>query len=577
MLADNHALIDLGLSADHHFAAIFQVPERIGDRIAIFHRDQHTRATAGNRPLIGGPTVEHAVQNAGAARIGEEFAVITDQAARRHMRDDPGLACACGAHLDKLALARAGEFLDHRTGIFVIHVDGGLFDGLHTLPVFLAHDDLRTRDRKLEPFAAHVLDQNAHLKLATARHFEGFAARCVGNLDRDVGFGLFHQAIADDAALDLFAITARKRTIVDAEGDGDRRRVDGLGFEGFIHGQRTDRIGHGGLGHARNGDDVAGLRLFDVLLGKTTEGLNLGDAELLDLLADAGNRLHRRPDLEFAGLDTASQDAAYERVGPEGRCQHAEILALMGDLLGRGDVVHDEIEQRVQILARPVQLGIGPAIAPRGIHMRKVELILVGIERCKEIETFIKRAVGFGVGLVDLVEHDDGAQAKRQRLGGHEFGLRHRAFGGIDEEDHAIDHRQDPLDLAAEIGVAGGVDDVDPRAFPLDRGRLGENGDPAFALEIVGVHGALGHFLVFAERAGLFEKLIDKGRLAVVHVRDDRNITKVHQICLSCSRLAYSAGAEKASPLMTYGFGKQGHDQNAAWFSARYSGRGGGL
>jgi hypothetical protein len=59
-----------------------------------------------------------------------------------------------------------------------------------------------------------------------------------------------------------------------------------------------------------------------------------------------------------------------------------------------------------------------------------------------------------------------GAQAERQRLAGDELGLRHRAFGAVDQQDHAVDHREDALDLAAEVGVAGGVDDVDARALP---------------------------------------------------------------------------------------------------------------
>ena len=32
---------------------------------------------------------------------------------------------------------------------------------------------------------------------------------------------------------------------------------------------------------------------------------------------------------------------------------------------------------------------------------------------------------------------------------------------GVDQQHDAVDHRQRPLDLAAEVGVAGRVDDVD--------------------------------------------------------------------------------------------------------------------
>src|SRR3569833_2249562 len=76
----------------------------------------------------------------------------------------------------------------------------------------------------------------------------------------------------------------------------------------------------------------------------------------------------------------------------------------------------------------------------------------------------------------DLVDGDDRLQAELERLADHEFGLRHRAFGGIDQHDHAVDHRQNALDLAAEIGVAGSGDDVDLGVFPLHRGALCQNG-----------------------------------------------------------------------------------------------------
>ena len=70
--------------------------------------------------------------------------------------------------------------------------------------------------------------------------------------------------------------------------------------------------------------------------------------------------------------------------------------------------------------------------------------------------------------------------------------MRLRALGGIDDQQHAIDHLHDALDLAAEVGVAGGIDDVDGVAAPVDRGVLGLDGDALFAFEVHRVHGALG-------------------------------------------------------------------------------------
>ena len=117
-------------------------------------------------------------------------------------------------------------------------------------------------------------------------------------------------------------------------------------------------------------------------------------------------------------------------------------------------------------------------------------------------------------------------QPHLQRLGDHELGLRQRAFGGVDQHDRAVDHVEDALDLAAEIGVARRVDDVDAGVLPDDRGRLGEDGDAALALEIVGIHGALGDALVLAEGAGLLQQPVDQGGLAMVDVGDDRDVAQ---------------------------------------------------
>ena len=87
----------------------------------------------------------------------------------------------------------------------------------------------------------------------------------------------------------------------------------------------------------------------------------------------------------------------------------------------------------------------------------KIELRVAGVERGEKVEHLVDDDLGTGVALVDLVDADDRLEADLQRLADHELGLRHRPFGGIDKNDGAVDHRQDALDLAAEVSVAGGA------------------------------------------------------------------------------------------------------------------------
>ncbi len=148
-------------------------------------------------------------------------------------------------------------------------------------------------------------------------------------------------------------------------------------------------------------------------------------------------------------------------------------------------------------------LGAHPALLGGTVEHREIELLGRRFERDEQIEDLFEHFEVALVGRSILLMATIGRRPCGQRLAEHELGLRHRAFGGVDEDHHAIDHREDALHLAAEIGVAGRVDDIDARVLPDQRGHLGQNGDAALALEIVGIHGALFDALVVAERAGL--------------------------------------------------------------------------
>ncbi len=183
-------------------------------------------------------------------------------------------------------------------------------------------------------------------------------------------------------------------------------------------------------------------------------------------------------------------------------------------------------------LHAPILRALGarrhPAFLGRAEQDGKVELRVGGVERGEQVEHLVHHLVRPRIGAVDLVDHDDGLEPHLQRLRHHELGLRQRALGGVDQHQRAVDHVEDALDLAAEIGVARRIDDVDARVLPEDRGHLGEDGDAALALEVVGIHGALGHPLVLAERAGLLEQPIDQSGLAMIDMGDDGDVAKVH-------------------------------------------------
>ena len=180
----------------------------------------------------------------------------------------------------------------------------------------------------------------------------------------------------------------------------------------------------------------------------------------------------------------------------------------------RGHRGGDDVEERVEAgLVGHVSVGGavagGAARAAGGVHDGQVEeaggdglveLELVG-QLEQELEALVDDLGAARVGAVGLVDHEHDGQARHERLAQHETGLRQGAFARVDEQEHAVDHGQAALHLAAEIGVTRRVDDVDRHAAPVDRRVLGEDRDALLALQVAGVHHAVDEGGPLAERA----------------------------------------------------------------------------
>ena len=110
----------------------------------------------------------------------------------------------------------------------------------------------------------------------------------------------------------------------------------------------------------------------------------------------------------------------------------------------------------------------------------------------------------------------------------HEPRLRHRAVERVDDEQHAVHHAQDALDLAAEVGVAEGVDDVDLVSFHRTEVFFARMVIPR-ALQRVGIHHARRRPGCPGRRRPA-EQLVDERGLAMIDVRDDGDIANLHSL-----------------------------------------------
>ncbi len=262
---------------------------------------------------------------------------------------------------------------------------------------------------------------------------------------------------------------------------------------------------------------------FDRLAFDTAESQNLRDTAVFEQRAILSENLDGLVRLDGAGMDATGDDTAQERIGFEDGADHAERT--FGDLRSRYVLEH-QIEQRCQtFILRAFRVERHPAVASGTVEDREVELFVGGVEIGEEVEDFVDHFLVTTIRTVDLVDGDNRLEADLESLADHELCLRHRTFGGVNQNDGAIHHRQDALDFTAEIGVAGRIDDIDAGVLPDNRGRLGENGDPAFLFNITGVHHAFCNALVVA---GLLQEFIDQCGFAMIDVCDNSDITQFH-------------------------------------------------
>ena len=198
-----------------------------------------------------------------------------------------------------------------------------------------------------------------------------------------------------------------------------------------------------------------------------------------------------------------------------------------GSQSGAGHFLQNGFQQGNHVHVFVLRCVPGVAVHRAGVDDGEVQLLVGGLQFHHEVEHLVHHFFGATAGPVDLVDDHHDAQSQRQRMLEHEARLRHGPFERVDDEQRAVGHVEHALHLAAEVGMAGRVDDVDLHVLIGDGDVLGKDGDAALALLVVGVEHALFHLLVLAEHAGRVQQAVDHRGLAMVNVRDDGDVADV--------------------------------------------------
>ena len=225
-------------------------------------------------------------------------------------------------------------------------------------------------------------------------------------------------------------------------------------------------------------------------------------------------------------VDHAPDDEPAHVVVPVQR-RGAKLEPHVGIEAGRRNGGDQGVEEGGEGLGVVVEAKLGDALARVGVEHGELELVFRRVEVDEEIVDLVEHLGSARVLAVDLVDDHHGGESRLQRLLEHEARLGQGTFRRVHEQEHAVHQGQGALHLAAEVGVAGRVHDVDLHVLVVDGRVLRHDRDALLALEVDGIHDPLGHVLVGAEDARLPQHGVHEGRLAVVDVRDDGDVPDV--------------------------------------------------
>ena len=339
--------------------------------------------------------------------------------------------------------------------------------------------------------------------------------------------------VVDQLPLQAFLELAGGQVFAAAPGEGGAVDLEGHAHRGLVHrqwrqGLRVVRVAEGigdvGRLDPRDGDDVAGAGLLHLHTVQSHVTEDLTDLAAVDVPV-AGDLHHRL----IAPHGTAG-DAPHGDGPDVARIVQRRDLHLEGPVRVHGrarGVLDDGLEEglHVALAHRVVQPSV--AAQGRGVDDGEVELVVAGPQAIEEVEDLVDDPGGPRPVPVDLVDHHDGPQPMIEGLLGDEAGLGHGPLHCIHQQQHRIDHGQDALDLAAEVRVPWGIDDVDAVVAPADRGVLREDGDAALPFDVIGVHDPFHRTETIAEGPRLLQELVYQGRLAVVDMGDDGDVAQV--------------------------------------------------
>ena len=472
------------------------------------------------------------VHNAVTFSISKELVTEANQATSRNLEFHTQIAGHFG-HVLQLSLTQAQAF-HYSTHEVLRYVDGQCFHRLHQLAVFIAvHNNLRFTNLQLKAFTTHGFNQNRQMQLATTSNLISIRAVGFFNTHGNVGFNLFEQTVTQVTAGNEFAFTTGKRAVVNVEEHGQSRFVNLDALQSFRIFAVSDGVADVSVLQTDQRNDITCFNLRHFYTLQALVGVQTADfAVTVACFVHQGN--------VFAVVDgtanyAADNDTAYIIIIIQGINQHLQRCVNVN--VRSRNVFQNYFEQRLQRIAFLIHGQLGNTVTGGSQNNRELQLIFICIQFNEQVQNFINNLINTLVRTVNLVDDNNRFQVLLQCFTQYVFGLRHRAFISINQQQYAINHGQYALYLAAKISMARGVKDVDFYAFMHNCSIFGKDCDTTLTLQSIGVHNAVLYMFISTENTALLQHSINQSGLAMVNVGDNCYITNIISNHCYCSLL----------------------------------------
>ena len=369
------------------------------------------------------------------------------------------------------------------------------------------------------------------MQLTTAGNLEAVCGISLLDAERNVSVQLTHQTVAQVAGSYVFTFFTGQRAVVYDEVHGNSRLGDFLERDGNRVVQiAAESISDVDIRDTGNSNDRTDACLSNLYFFQSVKFIQFADLYFFLLgqivVVDQHNVLVHadRSVFNFADTDTSNVFVVVDGTDQK--------LCASFRIAGRSrDVFQNGLEQRCHILRGVVQIEYGMTQLCGCVQERTVKLLVGCVEIHQKLKHFVDDFVRACLRAVDFVDADDNGKIQLKCFFQHEFGLRHSALECVYNQNNAVYHFQNSLNLAAEVRMAWGVDDVDFRSFVVNCCIFGKNGDSTLTLDIVRVHDTFLNLLIGTENATLFQKLVYQCSFTMIDMGDDGNVSYIFSRC----------------------------------------------